>query len=246
MRQPIRSHLTYANVVATLALFLVVGGGTALASYVVSSNSQIGPGTVSGHRAPSGDHPNIISGSIGGKDLAGGAVGGAKLAPGSVDASKVLDGSLGSGDIQDNGLTGADISESTLGEVPSAEVGGFGRSTSSSNGCNPLSTTFLDCVVLTVNLPTRSRVLLTGTASGEAFGTDASGTCKLVTQFGDVPNTLVHFDLTDVGEQAPGGLTGIAGPLGPGSVDFAIDCNSTAAQMVYRDVDLAAVAISPD
>ena len=28
----IRSRLTYANVVATLALFLVLGGGTALAS----------------------------------------------------------------------------------------------------------------------------------------------------------------------------------------------------------------------
>src|SRR5204862_7865489 len=33
-----------------LPIFLVLGGGTALATYVVSSNSQIAPGTVSGHK----------------------------------------------------------------------------------------------------------------------------------------------------------------------------------------------------
>ena len=51
MRQWLRSHLTYANVMSTLAVFLVLGGGTALGAYVVSSNSQIGPGTVSGAHA---------------------------------------------------------------------------------------------------------------------------------------------------------------------------------------------------
>jgi hypothetical protein len=70
MRQWIRSHLTYANVVATLALFVALGGGTALASYVISSNKQVGPGTISGHKPPSGDHANIIAGSISGNDIA--------------------------------------------------------------------------------------------------------------------------------------------------------------------------------
>lgn len=54
MRQWIRSQLTYANVVATLALFVALGGGTALASYVISSNKQVGPGTISGHKPPRG------------------------------------------------------------------------------------------------------------------------------------------------------------------------------------------------
>src|SRR5215471_16467699 len=70
MRQWPRSHLTYANVVATLALFVALGGGTALASYVISSNKQVGPGTISGHKPPSGDHANIVAGSINGKDIA--------------------------------------------------------------------------------------------------------------------------------------------------------------------------------
>ena len=125
MRQWIRSHLTYANVVATLSLFLVLGGGTALAPYVVSSNSQIGPGTVSGHKPPSGKHANIIAGSINGRDLNGGAVSGGKLAPNSVDGSKVLDGSLRGSDIATDSLTGADVDESSLGTVAnSTRLGG--------------------------------------------------------------------------------------------------------------------------
>ena len=46
MRQWIRSHLTYANVMVTILAFVVLGGGTAMAAIVVSSNSQIAPGTV--------------------------------------------------------------------------------------------------------------------------------------------------------------------------------------------------------
>jgi hypothetical protein len=90
MRQWLRSHLTYANVMVTLAVFLVFGGGTALAAYVVSSNSQIGPNTVSGHKPPSGDHANIIGGSINGTDLAAN----------SVNGGKVSDGSLGPADLK--------------------------------------------------------------------------------------------------------------------------------------------------
>src|SRR5919201_5765692 len=70
MRQWLRSHLTYANVMVTILAFLVLGGGTALGAYVVSSNSQVGPGTISGHRPPIGKHSNIIANSITGKDIA--------------------------------------------------------------------------------------------------------------------------------------------------------------------------------
>jgi hypothetical protein len=71
MRQRIRSHLTYANVMATLAVFLVLGG-TAMAAtgYIISSNDQVGPDTISGHRSVGGSHPNIISQSINGRDVA--------------------------------------------------------------------------------------------------------------------------------------------------------------------------------
>jgi hypothetical protein len=90
----IRGQLTYANVMVTMLAFLVLGGGTALASYVVSSNSQVGPSTISGHHPPSGDHANIIGGSLSSGDLANGAVTQSKLGNNSVTSGKVLDGTL--------------------------------------------------------------------------------------------------------------------------------------------------------
>jgi hypothetical protein len=80
----IRRHLTYANVVATLSLVLVLGGGTALASYVISSNSQVGPGTISGHQPPTGKHANVISGSVNAQDVADESLGTAEIKNGDV------------------------------------------------------------------------------------------------------------------------------------------------------------------
>jgi hypothetical protein len=69
MRERLRSRLTYANVMSTAAVFLVLGGGTALGAYVITSNSQVASGTISGHRPPSGAHPNIIMRSVNGQDV---------------------------------------------------------------------------------------------------------------------------------------------------------------------------------
>jgi len=80
VRQRLRSHLSYANVIATLSLFLVLGGGTALGAYVVSSNSQIGPDTISGHHPPASRYnDNIISRSIDATDVAANSLGGANI-----------------------------------------------------------------------------------------------------------------------------------------------------------------------
>ena len=62
-------RLTYANVVATLALFLALGG-TAAAAVLITSNSQVAANTISGHVPPAGKHANLIGGSVNGVDLA--------------------------------------------------------------------------------------------------------------------------------------------------------------------------------
>jgi hypothetical protein len=84
----IRSRLTYANVMATLAVFLVLAGGTALAAVMITSNSQVGQGVISGHQPPRGKHPNIIGRSINGRDIAGGSIKGADLAPSALPKAK--------------------------------------------------------------------------------------------------------------------------------------------------------------
>jgi hypothetical protein len=95
----IRSRLTYANVMVTILAFLVLGGGTALGAFVVSSNSQVASGTISGHQPPTGKHANIIAASVNGADLATSAVTSGKLAGNSVNSSKVVNGSLMGADL---------------------------------------------------------------------------------------------------------------------------------------------------
>ena len=67
----IRAHLTYANIVATLAL-VVATGGTAAAAVIIKSNSQVAGNTISGHNSPKGKHSNLIAGSVNATDLSPG------------------------------------------------------------------------------------------------------------------------------------------------------------------------------
>ena len=64
-----RHRLTFANVISVIALFVALGG-TAIASVIITSNSQVAQNTISGHKPPSGKHANIIAGSINGADIA--------------------------------------------------------------------------------------------------------------------------------------------------------------------------------
>lgn len=90
-----RSRLTYANVVATLALFLALGGGT-------TAMALQGRNTV--------DSGDIINQQVKSPDLQNDGVR-------SVD---VDDGSLAGIDVAPNTLTGGHIDESALGTVPTA------------------------------------------------------------------------------------------------------------------------------
>jgi hypothetical protein len=121
MRQQIRSHLTYANVISTLALFLVLGGGTALGAYVISSNSQVGPGTISGHKPPTGDHANIIGGSVNATDLAASAVTTGKLSTGAVASPKLANGAVTATKLGSDSVNSAKI---VNGSVGSADLAG--------------------------------------------------------------------------------------------------------------------------
>jgi hypothetical protein len=64
----IRRHLSLANVVSLIALFVALGG-TAVGAVIINNNNQVAPNTISGHHPPSGKHANIISRSINGQDV---------------------------------------------------------------------------------------------------------------------------------------------------------------------------------
>jgi hypothetical protein len=76
----IRDHLTYANVMATLAVFLVLGGGSAVAlsGQNTVQSDDLGPGAqvkAADVAANAVSGAKIVDGSVGGADLAAGAKG---------------------------------------------------------------------------------------------------------------------------------------------------------------------------
>jgi hypothetical protein len=73
-----RFSTSHATVVAYLALFVALGG-TAVASVIITNNSQVAKDTISGHKPPSGKHANIIGGSLNGQDLADNSVAGSDV-----------------------------------------------------------------------------------------------------------------------------------------------------------------------
>jgi hypothetical protein len=212
----IRSHLTYANVMVTILAFVVLGGGTALASYVVSSNSQVGPNTISGHTPPSGKHSNVIPGSVNGQDVA------------------------------DNSLRGADINESLLGQVPSARLGGLGGDTGFEvNDCNPDSTAFITCVQTdTINLPAPTRVLIIGQVDAypDQVGSLGGGACHVGSDGGALTESTAPMEVKDVGDMAA--FSAVTGVVGPGPIRFGLDCDQTEGDIRYFDPHLSYVELS--
>lgn len=97
----IRKRLTYANVMSSLAVFLVLGGATAFAA------SKIGANQLKANSVKTG---KIVKEAVTTAKLKKNAVTNAKIADNSVTGAKVQDGSL----------TGSDINLGTLGTVPSA------------------------------------------------------------------------------------------------------------------------------
>jgi hypothetical protein len=101
MLRRIKHNLTYANVVSSLALFLVLSGGTAFA--LTGSNTVFSD--------------DIVDGDVTSDDIGSNAVKFPELDSTAVTGSKVRDGTLFGADVGNDSLTGSDIVESTLAGV---------------------------------------------------------------------------------------------------------------------------------
>jgi hypothetical protein len=146
----IRTRLTYANVMSTLAVFLVLGGGAAFAATHLGKNTvgakQLKKNAVTGAKIKNGainsakvadgslTGADVADGSIGGADIANSAINTAKLADGAVNnaklgdnavnSAKVQDKSLKGGDVADGSITGTQVSEGTLKNIDAATLNG--------------------------------------------------------------------------------------------------------------------------
>ena len=94
MISKILARLSYANVIATLALFLALGG-TAYAAGTIGSGA-------------------IIDNSIRSEDIRNGAVKSIDVSNGTIASGDILDGTVASGDILDDTIVSGDISDGTI------------------------------------------------------------------------------------------------------------------------------------
>lgn len=118
--QEVRRHFTYANVMATLAMFAVLGGGAYAAKKIGSSDikknavrskhikkNQVKSSDIKNSQVKSSD---IKNNQVKASDIKDGDVGSAELANGGIDGI----------DIANDALGGPQIDENSLGKVPSA------------------------------------------------------------------------------------------------------------------------------
>jgi hypothetical protein len=118
----ITRHLTYANVMSTLAVFMLLGAGGAVAAK--KQTKKIGTTQLKASAVTTG---KIKNGAVIESKLRAAAVTNAKLAEGSVTNGKLVDGSVTGNKIAPDAVTGDKVVEATLSEVPAA------------NSANPLA-----------------------------------------------------------------------------------------------------------
>lgn len=111
----IRKRLTYANVMSSIAVFLLLGGGAALAAR--QKARRIGTNQIKASAITTG---KIKDGAVTSSKLAPGSVDGSKLTDGSVSTQKLAGQAIGTGQLQNDSVNGDKVAESTLSEVPSA------------------------------------------------------------------------------------------------------------------------------
>ena len=132
--QWIRSHLSFANSISLIALFVALGG-TSFAAVALTKNS-VGAAQIKKNAVAASEikknavraaevNRNAIgaselrSNAVAGGDIADNGVGGADLSDNSVGAGELSDDSVGSGEVTNDALTATDIAGSSL----DAEVG---------------------------------------------------------------------------------------------------------------------------
>jgi hypothetical protein len=135
----LRAHLTYANVVSTLALLLALGMGSAYAANQLAPKSvgakQLRPGAVVADkiRKNAVTAPKLEAQAVKQGKIANGAVVTSKLAGAAVTGEKIAGGAVTPDKIPNDALTGEKIVESSLSQVPSANIANSAATATTAN-----------------------------------------------------------------------------------------------------------------
>ena len=189
MLHRLRCHLTYANVMSTLALFFALAGGTAVAldgSNTVFNddivNDEVTTADVRDDNLAFGGlyAQDLGPGSVGTSEVANNSLGNGDFLTGSVDSRVLTDNSVTSADVQlstlqgadvaANTLTGADIDESSL-SLPQTPTTNTFAGPSSAVGLND-DASFTKVVGKNLAAGSYAITATANTSSGASFGQD--------------------------------------------------------------------------
>jgi hypothetical protein len=237
----IRNHIR-SNVVGYVALFFALSGG---AAYALDGSNTVFSDDLVDDQVRSVDVRNdsLTGGGLAPADLRPGAVGTSEVANNSLGGVDIANDAVNSAKVADESLTGGDVAESTLGQVPSAALGGIGRSAFSGQ-CDPEGVAFLSCAFSTIVLPAPSRILVIGSVKAQPEpGADlGTGQCRLATNNGTITTSGLHAVGRSYNDKfVP--LMGIT-DAGPGPLDFGIECNELSDYLTFYDAHVIAVALS--
>lgn len=238
----IRKRLTYANVMSSLAVFLILGGATAFAAI-----KKVGANEIKANSIKTG---KIVKEAV----TAG------KIKKNAVTEGKIADGAVTTNKLANDAVTGDKAKESTFSQVPSAAnantVGGVpaaaltvGRSGYESS-C--FGTSNYTCATVTLNLPRSGRVLLVSQLPMHADADNSRATCHLTRNGTEVPNTettpgvLQDTDSNEGSETANGGVTTVTGVLPAGNSTFTQVCSDVEGNPHFRTTSISAVLLGTD
>lgn len=153
-----RRHFTYANVMSSIAVFMILGGATAMAA-------KVGTG-------------QLKAGSVKTGKIAKEAVKSGKIANGAISTAKIANGAVTTEKIANDAVTGEKANESTFSQVPNAKTldgisaSAFSRQASSAIDDNalPLGTSGT-ARELSITAPQNGFLLII--ASADVFGNAA-------------------------------------------------------------------------
>jgi hypothetical protein len=214
-----RKHLTYANVMATIAVFGVLGGGAAYAADTVFST-----------------------------DIVDGEVKTADLANNSVRTSKIATGQVRSIDIGNNQIQSADVKElSQFTEAASVSTGGCTADAHTLATCATTNITLQRAGKLLVNATGEWFTSVLDDTSGPGSESDnptwVAGTCQLF-----VDGTQIGIG-QQVGERSSTGdanhpfgatmaLTGLSNSLSAGAHTVIVGCNEEDGDLDWATMNL--------
>ncbi len=199
-----RRHLSFANVISVLALFIALGGG-ALAVQVAKKNSV--------------NSKSIRNNSIRSADIRKGQVRSSDIGDGQVGSADIGDGQVGSADVADGSLSATDIDVASLGDATT------GSTKQKLAACTQTLTSYQQCVSMEVTLERGGRIYATADGSADSgSGSVPVGvnTCRLTVD--GTPFTGGFVIASDFSPGEAFSFSGVTENLGAGPHSVQVEC----------------------